>query len=106
LTFVFLTVRPRAWRAFIGGSLRVWSAKPHRGLRGLPSTVSAARPGVGSAAALDALAVTGEQGEAALTSGPAPLFAAGWCVQAGPVLPGVAGGTTVWIDYAGCRRVS
>jgi hypothetical protein len=45
-------------------------------------------------AALDALAVSGEQGEAALTSGPAPLSAAGWRVQTGHVLPGVAGGTT------------
>ena len=34
--------------------------------------------------------VHGEQGEAALTSRPAPLSAAGWRVQAGQVLPGVA----------------
>jgi hypothetical protein len=34
--------------------------------------------------------VHGEQGEAALTSRPAPLSAAGWRVQTGQVLPGVA----------------
>ena len=36
------------------------------------------------------LAPHGEQGEAALTSRPAPLSAAGWRVQTGQVLPGVA----------------